>query len=112
MWNKVIKEAERLAIENEFSGVISITQEDKTVYQKAFGYADIANKRKNRVDTVFGIASGTKLFTALAIGKLLERGKLSLNDKAFEIIEYDFPKYSKEVTLAHLLSHTSGIPDY
>ena len=112
MWNQIIKETEKLAKENEFSGVISITQESKTVYQKAFGYADIANKRKNRVDTVFGTASGTKLFTALAIGKLIEQGKLSLEDKAFEIIEYDFPKYSNEVTIEHLLTHTSGIPDY
>ncbi len=112
MWAQLTDETERIAKENDFSGVVSITKEGATIYQKAFGYADIANKRENRVDTIFGIASGTKFFTALAIGILIERGKLSLEDKAFEVIEYNFPTYSNKVTIAHLLTHTSGIPDY
>ncbi len=112
MRNKIIEQIEKLADENDFSGVISIYSNGNTEYEKAFGYADIANKRKNKVDTIFGTASGTKFFTALAIGKLIEQGKLSLSDKAFEIVDYSFPKYSKDVTIEHLLTHTSGIPCY
>ena len=107
MWEQLVKETERIAKENDFSGVVSITKEGTTIYQKAFGYADIANKRENKTDTIFGIASGTKFFTALAIGILIERGKLSLEDKAFEIIEYDLShilkqSYNRTLAYSHL----------
>lgn len=96
----------------DFSGVISIKEKDKIFYEKAVGYADRSNKISINTETRFGIASGTKLFTALAIGKLIEGGKLSLDSKVFDIIKYDFPSYAKDITIEHLLTHTSGIPDY
>jgi CubicO group peptidase (beta-lactamase class C family) len=84
----------------------------KIIYENSAGFADRSNKVRNNMKTRFGIASGTKFFTALAIGKLIEQGKLSLETKVFDIIKYDFPLYSKEITIAQLLTHTSGIPDY
>lgn len=97
---------------NNFSGVISIKRNAEIIFESTSGFADRSNKVPINLGTRFGIASGTKFFTALAIGKLLEAGKLSLDSKVFDIIQYDFPFYSKEITIEHLLTHTSGMPDY
>lgn len=98
--------------EQAFSGVISIRQKDHVLYARAAGYADRSNKVENLLETRFGIASGTKFFTALAIGKLIEAQKLSFSTLLKDCIALDFPRYSREITVQHLLTHTSGIPDY
>jgi CubicO group peptidase (beta-lactamase class C family) len=95
-----------------FSGVVSVRLRDKPLYERASGYADRSNKVANALDTRFGIASGTKFLTALAIGKLIAAQKLSLNTKIKECINFEFPNYSPEINIRHLLTHTSGIPDY
>ena len=95
-----------------FSGVVYVRQNRQVVYERAAGYADRSNKRENTLDTRFGIASGTKFFTALAIGKLIEAGKLDFSTKVAECVPWNFPRYSKEITIRQLLTHTSGIPDY
>ncbi len=95
----------------DFSGVVSIKKGGHTLYQEAFGYADLSNKRVNNSDTKFGIASGAKFFTALGIGKLIEEGKLSSKDRLNSIVKL-FPNFHSDVKVHHLLSHTSGIPDY
>ncbi len=97
---------------NNFSGVISIRIKGDIIFSKAYGYADRSNKIPNNLETRFGIASGTKFFTALAIGKLVQSGQLTLETKVFDIVKYDFPLYSKNITIEHLLTHTSGLPDY
>ena len=95
-----------------FSGVVSIRHHGQTLYQRAAGYADRSNRIANSLDTRFGIASGTKFLTALAIGKLIATQKLSLATRLQDCLALDFPQYSPEITLRHLLTHTSGIPDY
>jgi CubicO group peptidase (beta-lactamase class C family) len=95
-----------------FSGVISIRQKDHVLYARAAGYADRSNKIENSLETRFGIASGTKFFTALAIGKLIEAQRLSFSTPLKDCITLNFPRYSQEITIRHLLTHTSGIPDY
>ncbi len=97
---------------NAFSGVVYVRQNGRVLYERAAGYADRANRRANALDTRFGIASGTKFFTALAIGKLIEAEKLALDTKVAECVPWNFPRYSKEITIRQLLTHTSGIPDY
>jgi CubicO group peptidase (beta-lactamase class C family) len=101
-----------LCEEKEFSGVIQIDEENSTVYSKAFGYADIIEKRKNNMDTLFAIASGTKFFTALGIGILIDRGLFTLDTPAKELFDLNIKTYSDNITIRHLLSHTSGMPDY
>ena len=98
--------------EHAFSGVISIRQKDTVLYERAAGYADRSNKIENTLETRFGIASGTKFFTALAIGKLIEAQKLSFSTKLKDCVVLNFAYYSQEITIRHLLTHTSGIPDY
>jgi CubicO group peptidase (beta-lactamase class C family) len=95
-----------------FSGVISIHRQGALLYERATGYADRSNKIANTLETRFGIASGTKFFTALAIGKLIESQKLSFDTKLKDCIALDFPHYAPEITIRHLLTHTSGVPDY
>ncbi len=83
---------------------------DQKIYQGAYGIADMETGRVVDTATVFGLASITKPFTAIAIGQLVEKGKLSLEDKLVKFFP-DFPKGEK-VTLYQLLSHTSGINEW
>lgn len=101
-----------LVEEQAFSGVIAVRQGDAAIYERAAGYADRSNKVANTPATRFGIASGTKFFTALAIGKMVEAGKLAFSTRLQDCIALDFPRYAPEITIEHLLTHTSGIPDY
>jgi CubicO group peptidase (beta-lactamase class C family) len=103
---------ERLAQEIDFSGVVSVVEKDTTVYEMAFGYADRSNGIKNTLRTRFGMASGSKAFTALAIGKLIQEGRLSFDSKAVDCIPTTLPNVSRDVTIKHLLTHTSGVGDY
>jgi CubicO group peptidase (beta-lactamase class C family) len=95
-----------------FSGVVSIRQRGQVLYERAAGHADRSNKVTNTLATRFGIASGSKFFTALAIGKLVEAKQLSFSTKLKDCLALNFPHYSPEITIQHLLTHTSGIPDY
>ncbi len=109
---KLIESVREKAVETGFSGVVSVFRGDTTLYQEAFGYADIVEKRKNRVDTRFGIASGTKLFTALGIGALIDAGTLSPETTVREIFGADLSFIASRATVGQLLSHTSGMYDY
>lgn len=95
-----------------FSGVIQIVEKDEIMLNIAAGYAKREDELDNNTNTAFGIASGTKGFTALGILRLVDQGKLTLEDYVFEILPYDFPNMNKKVTVRHLLTHTSGIYDY
>lgn len=97
---------------HDFSGVLYIEKNKEILFHEAYGYLDRANKIKNKTDTSFGIASGTKLFTGLGIMKLIEKGQLELDSKVFDVIDKPFDDYNESVTIKHLLTHTSGLPDY
>jgi CubicO group peptidase (beta-lactamase class C family) len=95
-----------------FSGVVSIRQHGEVLYQRAAGFADRSNRLANTLDTRFGIASGTKFLTALAIGQLIATQKISFTTRLSDCLALDVPQYAPEITIPHLLTHTSGIPDY
>src|SRR5437773_1953200 len=90
--------------EHAFSGVISIHHKNTVLYERAADYADRSNKIANTLATRFGIASGTKFFTALAIGKLIEAKRLSFSTQLKDCIALNFPRYSQEITIRHLLT--------
>ena len=98
--------------DTRFSGVVFVKIEGNVVFENAYGYADRSNKILNTVDTRFGIASGTKFLTALGIGKLIDSGELALTSRLCDCVNIDFPHISKDVTIDHLLTHTSGVYDY
>ena len=109
---ELIQKIEERASETEFSGVISMFKDSSTLYNKAFGYRDIKNRVPNTIDTIFGIASGTKLFTALGIGVLIDQGLLSLETTIGEIAQEYVGFIDDQATIQQLLTHTSGIYDY
>jgi CubicO group peptidase (beta-lactamase class C family) len=110
--NQLTKTLNNSIKKHAFSGVVSIRRQDIVLYERAAGYAERSNRVRNTLETRFGIASGTKFFTALAIGKLIKAGKLSPSTKLKDCVDLNFPRYSPEITIGHLLTHTSGIPDY
>ena len=95
-----------------FSGIIQIVEKGEIKLNVAAGYAKREDELYNNLDTAFGIASGTKGFTALGVLRLVDQGKLSLEDQVFEKLPYEFPNMDKGITVRQLLSHTSGIYDY
>lgn len=95
-----------------FSGVILLKEGNKILVEKAFGQADRSNNLSNTLNSRFGIASGCKLFTAIAICQLVEKGILSFDTKLSDCLDIDFPHFDSEITIHHLLTHSSGIPDY
>jgi CubicO group peptidase (beta-lactamase class C family) len=109
---ELIRQLEHTALETGFSGVISIFKGTSTIFNQAFGYRDIKNKLPNLTSTIFGIASGTKLFTALGIGKLIDQGLISLGTTIGEIDREYTHCIDAQATILHLLTHTSGIYDY
>ncbi|URZ07574.1 serine hydrolase domain-containing protein [Clostridium felsineum] len=112
MMNEKIKQVfEKGHNESGFSGAVLITEGDKEILSYACGYSHIGHKVENNVLTRFDTASITKLFTAVSIFQLIEKKRLSLNDKVLDIIDIGETTISKEVTIYQLLTHTSGIGD-
>ncbi len=98
-------------IEGDSPGAaVLIAQNGAIVYKKGFGLASIEHRVPITPETKFRIGSITKQFTASAILKLKEAGKLSVQDPLTKFIP-DYPR-GNEVTVHHLLTHTSGIRSY
>lgn len=89
---------------------VLVSRNGDIIYRKGFGYADIEKKIPVTPDTKFKIGSVSKQFTAVAILKLQEEGRIKTGDKLSKYIP-DFPR-GNEVTIYQLLTHTSGIHDY
>ncbi|MHA4842530.1 serine hydrolase domain-containing protein [Flavitalea antarctica] len=99
------------AVENrEFNGTVLVINNGKVLLHKGYGYSDLTKKSVNCPETIYNIASITKTFTAALIMKLQESGKVSVDDSLSNYYP-DFPNAGK-ITIRHLLTHTSGIPDY
>jgi CubicO group peptidase (beta-lactamase class C family) len=107
-----LEHIESLARDPSFSGVVRIDVGGETVLHIANGFADRAHRVAATVDTRFGIASGSKTFTALVAMALVESGTWSLATTARSLLHADLPLVDDAVTVEHLLSHTSGIGDY
>lgn len=101
-----------LPIKPAFSGSYLVAHQHEVVMERQQGYANRSERLPNRDTTRFGIASGCKLFTAIAICQLVEQGKLSFTSTLSECLTIDFPQFDPSVTVEQLLTHTSGIPDY
>jgi CubicO group peptidase (beta-lactamase class C family) len=96
----------------EFSGVVRLDRSGEVEIAKAYGFADRAHGVPNTVATQFGIASGTKGFTALTVVSLIQDGLLDLETTARSVLGTDLPLIDDAVTVEHLLAHRSGIGDY
>lgn len=94
----------------KFSGSVLVAKEGKILLSKGYGMANIEHEVPNTPQTKFRLGSITKQFTAMTIMQLHESGLLTIDDP---IIKYypNFPNGEK-ITIHHLLTHTSGIPNF
>ncbi|EPD49474.1 hypothetical protein HMPREF1210_03373 [Paenisporosarcina sp. HGH0030] len=112
MKNTIMDRIVSLQSENDFSGTVLVKESENALIDRSFGYANRAEAINNQSGTRYGIASGCKLFTAIAICKLVEEKKLSFDSKLKDCLDVKFPHFDDNVTVHHLLTHTSGVPDY
>lgn len=103
----------QLAAEQPFSGVAVVRRGGKDLVTVAQGQADAAAKVPVTRGSRFGMASGSTMFTAVAILQLAQQGKLGLTDPLARHLP-DFPNqaFAKRTTLHQLLTHTAGAGDY
>jgi CubicO group peptidase (beta-lactamase class C family) len=95
---------------SRFPGLsIAVVKGDDVIYARGFGQADIARAAAATPDTIYGAASITKSFTAIAILQLAQRGLLDLNDPVDKHIAFPIPHKDGPIRIKHLLSHTQGI---
>lgn len=94
-----------------FSGSILVALDDQILLSGGYRYANWELNVSNTSSTIFRLASLTKPFTALAIMLLQERDEIDVDDPICQYIA-DCPAAWQPITIHHLLTHTSGIPDY
>lgn len=99
---------------NHFSGSLVISHQSDYNYEKHMGIANRSWQTQITDETKFDIASLNKSFIAALILIAVEEGKLALNDKLVDLLSsYNYSgSFNSEITIHHMLSHTSGLPDY
>ena len=90
---------------------LGIIKDGELIYAKGYGAANLEYNIPNTSESVFRIASTSKQFTAACIVLLDQQKKLSLDDKLSKFFP-EFPSYANQITIKHLLNHTSGVRDY
>lgn len=114
MASKAIDElAERTLVAFDVPGIaVAIVKDGKVIHSKGYGVSSLDTKRKTDANTLFGIASNSKAFTAVAIGILVDEGKIKWDDKVRTYIP-EFKMYdayvTEEFTIRDLLTHRSGL---
>lgn len=95
-----------------FTGVATIDEGERRTMERCEGFVHRALAAPMTADARIAIASGSKGFTALAVMRLVEEGRLRLDQRVRELLGDDLPLIDAAVTVEHLLTHTSGIGDY
>ncbi|MDY6924213.1 MAG: serine hydrolase domain-containing protein [Pseudomonadota bacterium] len=93
-----------------FTGGVLVAKGDQILFRQVYGFADRSTNQPLALDSRFRLASVSKQFTAAAILRLQDEGRLSVDDPLCRWVD-DCPAAWAPVRLHHLLSHTSGIPD-
>ena len=99
----------RINKRHDFHGAVLVAKKGKIVYSNQVGFADFRKKIPLKNESIFQLASVSKQFTAAAIMQLKEQLKIKLTD-TINVYLPDFPY--KNITIANLLNHTSGLPKY
>lgn len=90
---------------------VGVALNGESVFEKAFGMAEMEHGIPNSAQTIFESGSVAKQFTAAAIVLLQQDGKLKIDDPVRKYIP-EFPEYDKPITIRHILNHTAGIRDW
>jgi CubicO group peptidase (beta-lactamase class C family) len=96
---------------NRFTGAVLVAREGKVLFARGYGMANLEHGIANTPQTKFRLGSITKQFTAVAFLQLQEKGKLSVQDPVCKYVP-DCPAAWAPITIHHLLTHTSGIPNF
>lgn len=102
-----------LAREHIVGAAVAVAERGQVVFEHGFGYRDLAHQLPVTPDTIFGVASVSKSFTALAIMQLVDAGLICLDDPVIKYLpELKLPGAAEMSTIKvrHLLSHTTGLP--
>lgn len=97
--------------DHDFAGTVLIKKGNATIFESATGLATQRWSIPNTIDTRFDCASITKLFTSVAVLQLVGRGELDLETSIHHYVDLEGTTIGTDVTLLHLLTHTSGIAD-
>lgn len=113
--NEIISETDsyckRLADSNVFAGNVFIADKDRVIYFKSFG--NNSQGKPNHPEQQFGLASLGKMFTAVGVLQLIQNKQVSLDSTiAVYLPQFKNETLAKEVTIRHLLTHTSGMGDF
>lgn len=108
-YEMLVNEANQFLEDIDFSGSVLLAKGDQIIISRGYGYADYENKILNQSDTQFNIASITKTLTSYAIMLMIQDGLIDENDTIDKFMA-DYPN-GEEITIHHLLTHTSGIYD-
>jgi len=94
-----------------FNGTVLVIKDGTTIYEKAFGFSDLANKTPNQLNTKYNLGSIIKNYTAVLILQQVEKGNIKLEDKLSHF-DLGFPKdIADKISVSQLLSHQSGFAD-
>jgi CubicO group peptidase (beta-lactamase class C family) len=112
-WNAFEEYVEQVMKENHIAGAaVAVSSGGDVVYAKGFGVRDITKDDPVTPESIFGVASVSKSFTALAVSQLVDRGLVSLDDPVTKYIP-EFRLHGADmsrVTVRHILSHSTGLP--
>jgi len=96
---------------NEPGAAVIVMREGRTIFRQSYGMASIAKREVMTPETTMRLGSISKQFTAVSTLMLIEQGKLSLADQVGDFFP-DYPAQGSQITVEHLLTHTSGIVSY
>lgn len=105
---------DKLAKADAFSGTVLVAKNGKPLFSTAVGEANKGDHVPNKFETRFNLGSMNKMFTAVAIAQLVERGKLQLTDPLSKFLGDEWlPRDTADkIRIEHLLTHTSGLGSY
>lgn len=96
---------------NHISGVLRVTIKDEIRYEQALGFADHENQVPFTKDSMFSLYSLSKPFCAIALLKLVDKNLVSLDEHPSKYVP-EAAGFDSQVAIRHLLTHTSGLPDF
>lgn len=91
--------------------IVIVMHDDTLLYRHAYGYADLEKGTRISDSTLFNLSSASKIFTSVALMKLVEEGKLNLDDSLSKYFPELPKRFFDKITIRHILTHSSGLPD-
>jgi CubicO group peptidase (beta-lactamase class C family) len=108
---KLAQQVRTAATRTGFSGEVAVARHGRLVFARGFGLANRARGRRVTLDTAFNLASMGKMFTGVAAAQLVEARKLRFGDRVAKYLP-QLPARMRQITVAELLDHTSGLGDF